>query len=416
MSSTGITDGPREPGSRWPTHAILRAKATHLAVATVLGLAGCAVTVEVAIHEMRIHASEQGSAVSNIVRDRWGNQRATQIEQILFAYDATFVSAAYWAEQVFEERAAPAPEAIATHPRDETAERPAAMSPRQLVLPDIAPLHANPLPDEGYWTTLGLPNPSPSDVVMAQAHVHPSAALPRATVHLLLFDKTRIALHMVGGTKSPGGDRGVVGPGAIAEGDVPRLVAAWNGGFQGTHAPDYGMYADGQQYRTCNVGLASIVAFRDGRIQIGQWGRDFDRITDEMLAVRQNSVLLVDGGKISPIINESAVFGLVNIGDTVHFITWRSAIGLTESGDLLVATGDYINQADMARSMQAAGAKYAMLLDNNLPYVQTVLAHHDPDGTLQLSNTRSFMSASPNRFLTGRYAYDFMYLTAAPTP
>src|SRR5262249_16810064 len=124
----------------------------------------------------------------------------------------------------------------------------------ELTLPAIRPLHARSQADEGYWSIDGLPNPSPTDVVVAETHVHACDNLPAAMVDVLLFDQHRTALQMVGGAKSPGGDLGVAGPGRIPDGDVSTLLAAWNGGFQGTHAPDYGMYADGRQYRPLSKG------------------------------------------------------------------------------------------------------------------------------------------------------------------
>jgi hypothetical protein len=400
-------------GARWTRRTVAYAGIGVL-------LAG-AILAEVAIHEVRVRASEHGSVISNLVRERWGNERATQIEEIVFAYDAAFVTAWSWAaDAIVEEPEAP-PRVVARAEDDEPAidlpdasltsfvqQRPS------LVLPPIVAVTDTPRNDEGYWSTEGLPNPSATDIVIAETRVRPRKLMPRATVHVLLFDTDRVSLRLVGGKRSPGADRGVVGPGVIPVADRPQLLAAWNGGFQGTHAPDYGMFADGREYRPLKNGLASLVVMDDGEVRLGQWGRDFTTRTEDMVAVRQNSVLLVDDGEISPRINESVEFGLVNIGDTVNFITWRSAIGVTEDGDLLVATGDYVTQEHMAQAMRAVGAEYAMLLDNNLPYVQTVLATHGEDGALALTNTRSFMSASPNRYLAGGYAYDFMYLTLLP--
>ena len=411
------TAGPIDDSSRSRS----RSRAIRLGIALAVAVVAGALGAEAAIHETRLHASEQGSAISNFIRERWGNERATRVEDLLFFYDAQFVRVQYWLESLTPGGGRSAVLVAREHSQSRIASDPigaplraAEADPAALVLPEIKPLHADLQPDEGYWTPEQLPNPSPSDVLMEQARIHPDPALPKSTVHVLLLNARRLRLHITGGTKSPGADLGVVGPGAIPKEDVASLIAAWNGGFQGTHAPDYGMFADGQEYRRLNNGLASIVVFKNGDVRMGQWGRDFAERTSDMVAIRQNSMLIVDNGEISPRIDESVMFGLVNIGDTQHFVTWRSAIGVTENGDLLVATGDYINQVSMARSMWAAGAKYAMLLDNNLPYVQTVLCTHLPDGSLRATNTRNFMSASPNRYLAGNYAYDFMYATVVP--
>ena len=406
-----------------------RRRRRTIALGAAAGILALAVGAEVAIHEMRVRASEQGSTISNIVRERWGNQRATQIEQFAFAYDSLFVTTTYWAGEAFTTgptavvRAVLASEPPTAPDQSEASEDDAqdldhdmsqtsAVSARaSLRLPELIPLNEVDSKDDGYWITDGLPNRSALDPVVAETWIHPRRALPKALVHVLLFDTSRVTLHMVAGTRSPGADRDVVGPGRIPDRDRPSLLAAWNGGFQGTHAPDYGMFADGKEYRPLNAGLATVVAYEDGRIAMGQWGRDFKTRTPDMVAIRQNSVLIVDGGEVSPVIKESVKFGLVNIGDTQNFITWRSAIGLTADGDLLVATGDYIDQTHMARCIRAAGAQVAMLMDNNLPYVQTVLASRGAGEALTLRNTRLFMRAQPDRYLAGNYAYDFMYLT-----
>jgi hypothetical protein len=286
-------------------------------------------------------------------------------------------------------------------------------TPPPLVLPVTQQVSDSPQPGEGVWTTEGLPHTSPNDVLMAKTFVRPDPARPYASVGVLLIDHRRVRLHVTGGTDSPGGDLGVAGPGVIPDADLPNLLVAWNGGFRGPHG-GFGMYADGRQYRPLRDGFASLVLTRDGTIRIGQWGRDVSW-SDDIEAVRQNAALLVENCEISPRTNEgNDTWGYVEV-DSSEFITWRSAVGLTRDGDLLVAAGNSLSAASLAKALWAAGACWAMQLDINSPYVLTGLYFQQPDGTLRSERFMQWMPDSPTRFL-GTQPNDFMYVTLDETP
>jgi hypothetical protein len=275
-------------------------------------------------------------------------------------------------------------------------------------LPEINPLRSNVANGEAAWTTDGLPNSSPDDVMMAKTLIRPDPLRPYSAVGVLLMDKRRIRLHMVGGTDDPGGDRGVRGPGVIPDADRAALLAAWNGGFKGPHGA-WGMFADGREYRPIRNGYASVAVSNEGTISVGEWGRDMSW-NDDIVAVRQNAVLLVDNCQVSPRTNEgNNTWGYV-FANSAEFITWRSAIGVTANGDLLVADGNSLSAASLARALQAAGACYAMELDINTPYVLTSLFFPGDDGTIQRSKFMDSMVDNPGRFLT-RQTRDFMYAT-----
>ncbi len=286
--------------------------------------------------------------------------------------------------------------------------------PAPLVLPTITQLSSSPEDGEGVWTPAGLPHSSPDDVLMAKTFLHPDHSRPYATVGVLVIDKRRIRVHMLGGVDDPGGDLGVHGPGTIPDSDLPNLLVAWNGGFRGPHG-GFGMIADGKQYRPIRDGLASAVIMKDGSFQIGQWGRDFTINDTPYQAIRQNAVLLVDNCQVSPRTNEgNDTWGYVKV-DSSEFITWRSAIGVTKNGDLLVAAGNSLSAATLAQALWAAGACYAMQLDINSPYVLTSLYFQQPDGSIKSARFMDSMPDNPNRFLNSKQPHDFMYVTLDET-
>jgi len=280
--------------------------------------------------------------------------------------------------------------------------------PPAMRLPETRVLSSNPEPGEGVWTTAGLPRSSPGDMLMAKTFVRPDDSRPYASVGVLLVDRRRIRLHLMPGTVDPGGSRGVAGPGAIPEGDLAGLLAAWNGGFKGDHG-NFGMIADGVEYQHLRNGLATICTRADGTFVVGEYGRDFS-MDDGMTACRQNAVLLVDGGEVSHRTAEgNDTWGYVQV-DSTEFITWRSAVGVTAEGDLMVAAGNSLSADSLARALWAAGAKYAMQLDINSPYVLTSLFFAQGDGSHEAARFMDSMPDSPARFLRTQER-DFMYVT-----
>lgn len=287
------------------------------------------------------------------------------------------------------------------------------LRPAPLLLPETKVLSAKPEQGEGVWTTEGLPHSSPEDTLMEKTFFRPDKTRHYALVGVLLLDKRRIQLHITGGTEDPGGDLGVKGPGVIPESDRNQLLVAWNGGFRGPHG-GFGMYADGKFYRPLRNGLASVVVRNNGEVSMGQWGRDFGW-DDNIVAVRQNAVLLVDNCEVSKRTNEgNDTWGYVQVNSS-EFITWRSAVGLTKDGDLLVAAGNSLSADSLARSLWAAGACYAMELDINTPYVLTSLFFPKDDGSLKpVKFMDSMVDNNPGRFLQ-KQSRDFMYVTLDET-
>ncbi len=282
------------------------------------------------------------------------------------------------------------------------------LAPTPLHLPTTIPLRETLEAGEGVWTTAGLPRTTPTDVLMAKTFVRPDKSRPYALVGVLLIDSRRIRLSMTGGTLDPGGDRGVRGPGVIPADAQSKLLVAWNGGFKGPHG-SYGMLADGKEYRPMRAGLATICSYKDGSLKVGEWGLDLVA-SDTVAACRQNAVLLVKDGQVSKRTAEgNDTWGYVAV-NSAEFITWRSAVGVTKDGSLLVAAGNSLSAATLASALWAAGAQTAMQLDINSPYVLLSEFYQQPDGTLRAERFMDNMPDSPARFLKTQER-DFMWVT-----
>ncbi len=282
------------------------------------------------------------------------------------------------------------------------------LGPAPLQLPKTSVLRDNPEAGEGQWSTVGLPRSSPNDILMARTFVRPDKSRPYAMVGVLLMDSRRVRLHMTGGTVDPGGDRGVKGPGTIPSDHVGKLVAALNGGFKGPHG-GFGMFADGKEYRPLRNGLASLAVMKDGTLRMGEWGKDLTW-DENIAAVRQNAVLLVDNGQVSPRTAEgNDTWGYVQV-NSAEFITWRSAVGLTKDGNLIFAAGNSLSAETLAKALWAAGAHTAMQLDINNPYVLIGTFFQQADGSVKAERFMDNMPDTPSRFLKPQER-DFLWVT-----
>ncbi len=178
------------------------------------------------------------------------------------------------------------------------------------------------------------------------------------------FDTSRLRFALYAGSTQPTGVWSLQG--AVAPAMVPSLVATFNSGFQ-LNASRGGWYADGRAAVPLRPGAASAVIYRDGSATVGLWGRDVN-LTSEVVAVRQNLGLLVDGG--TPVAGlDSNILGTwgITLGHVVY--TARSALGVDGAGHMLYAAGPALSPSTLAATMVAAGAVRAMELDINPEFV-----------------------------------------------
>lgn len=301
------------------------------------------------------------------------------------------------------------PVVILTEEQPSVVTPPIITQPDPMILPIVKQIQSRPNQGEGVWVADGLPATSAEDVLMAKTYIRPDTARPYSIVGSLLVDHRRARLELIGGTLHPGGDRGIRGSGTLPKTYYPDLLVAFNGGFQGPHG-NYGMYGDNKVFRPLRNGLASVARTSSGEVQMGEWGKSIDW-NDEFVLVRQNAVLLVEKGEITPAANNEGTnnntWGYVN-ANSAEFITWRSALGLTKNGDILVAAGNSLSAKTLAIAMSSLGAETAMQLDINTPYVLTSLFFEQPNGSLIARKfMESMVDRNAARFLASGQERDF---------
>ena len=274
----------------------------------------------------------------------------------------------------------------------------------------LTPIASPAVAGEGQWRAVGRPVhglPAVYETYMRPDTVHTSVV-----VGVAWMDTKLLSARLYSGSKIPGG-----GPwqytAPVTPSAAQTLVAAFNSGFLMTNA-NGGYYSEGKTVFPLRDGAASIVITRDGTATVGQWGRDVS-MSPSVVAVRQNLVLLVDGGHpVSGLLaNDTAKWGYT-LGNKVF--VWRSGVGVTADGALVYVGGPDLNITDLADVLARAGAVRAMELDINTDWVN--LATFDPAGGAGAATATNgtdllpTMAGMPNRYFASWWARDFVTMSA----
>jgi hypothetical protein len=195
-------------------------------------------------------------------------------------------------------------------------------------------------------------------------------------------------------------------------------VSAFNAGFLSAQS-NGGYYTDGKTLTPLRAGAASAVIYNDGTMTVADWGRDAT-LTPNVVAVRQNLDLIVDGGQPVPGLNASDTTQWGNtLGGAIY--VYRSGLGVTASGALVYVGGPGLNITDLANLMVRAGVTRGMELDINTDWVN--YSYYSPtspygaatsvNGTMLLPQ----MTGTAGRYFASYWARDFFTMSSAyPNP
>ena len=234
-----------------------------------------------------------------------------------------------------------------------------------------------PLPGEGVWRVLGSVNGIPA---MFGTYLRPDSVHTSYAEGIVSMDQRLVRFQLHPGAEDPGPGNWKT-PAMIPPGSRTGLMATFNGGFKIASAGG-GFYLNGAAKGTLQRGAASMVYYRDGRVQIGSWGTDV-HMTPQVKGVRQNLRLIVDHGRVPASVNVNVQ---TNWGATLgggEFV-WRSGVGITADGRIIFVYGPALNVRDLAGLLQRAGAVRAMQLDINpdwMSFMYYKSARHPADPT-----------------------------------
>ena len=242
--------------------------------------------------------------------------------------------------------------------------------------PDVkVPEGIIPVANEGVWQPVGPVVGGAQSMYTTQ--VRPDNVRTSVLDGLAWMDPKLVRFQLFPGTEEPGGrwDN---------NGQVPMdmrldLIAAFNAGFRNQDDRG-GFYLNGQYKENLREGAASMIFYKDGRVNVGMWGRDAT-MTPDVVGVRQNLDLIIDngggppnpggtpGGAAAPGVlanglsdNSDGAWG-ATFGNKI--LAWRSAVGITADGAIVYGYGDGLGAMSLAQLMLRAGCVRAMELDIN---------------------------------------------------
>ena len=221
----------------------------------------------------------------------------------------------------------------------------------------IKSVFAHPLPGEGVWVGTGpvVGGRPPVLVTTFRTEVD----YPRIVAYVAWFDHARSSVAFYPGRYEPP-SAPARGPMSVPFGQRWRLLATFNGGFIYRDGGN-GSSINGAMYEPLKDGLATLIAYRDGRVDVKTWTGG--PVAGRRIAfARQSLPLIVDNGRLNPALNDSSQWGFT-LGNAVR--VWRTAAGVDRHGNLIYAAADYQTVVTLAQIMQRAGAVRAMQLDIN---------------------------------------------------
>lgn len=230
-----------------------------------------------------------------------------------------------------------------------------------------------PIEGEGDWAPIGPLTDGIAGVYTTK--VRPNAQKSSLLVFVAWIDPKLTSIKLFPGTDLPGGTWNT--PHYLTPELCTNAIMASNGGFRMDQARG-GYYAEGREPFALVNGAASLVFYKDGRVDVGQWGRDFGRDQlPEIESVRQNLELMVDNGQPVPGISSDKDWGALLPNS---YFVWRSGYGITKDGALVYAGGPALTPADLARTLINAGAVRMMEGDINPEWVSAHIYSKDEAG------------------------------------
>ena len=236
------------------------------------------------------------------------------------------------------------------------------------VPPPIAPIFAHPLPGEGVWRGTGPSVSGRSPVLVTTFRTE--VDYPRIVAYVAWFDHTRTSAAWYPGRYEPP-NAPIRGPMQVPTGQRGRLLATFNGGFiysDGNNGSSIG----GRLYEPLKAGLATLIAYRNGRVDVKTW-HGGPVAGPQVAFARQSLPLIIDHGRLNPALDDGSQWGFT-LGNAVR--VWRTGAGIDRHGNLIYAAADYQTVVTLARILQHAGAVRAMQLDINPEWPTLITYSH----------------------------------------
>jgi hypothetical protein len=255
----------------------------------------------------------------------------------------------------------------------------------------IRPVIHPALPGEGVWRATFAGGGSRPPVMVTS--FRPNPLYPQLVAGVAWINASRTDVWLYPGAQEPAVAMPSRGPEEVPMGKRGGLVATFNSAFKLSDSGG-GFASGGHTYAPLRDGMATIVRYTDGRMDITDWTAGPTAPANVVYA-RQNLPLIIDNGRLNPNLSTGPEWG-ATLGNAVQ--VWRSGLGVDRRGDLIYAAANYQTVASLAEILKRAGAVRAMELDIN-SYWPSFITYRYP-GARNPANLLSSMSRSPFRYLT----------------
>lgn len=320
-----------------------------------------------------------------------------------------------WAENVWYSNNKPkvggAPPSGAISNKQSVVPTTTAFGPAHLTPPSNLKLFVKPaLPGEGVWQPQGRTVGGVAGLYTTS--IRPSTVYTSVVTGIAWMDPNLLSFTLFAGGQEPGqGPWKEMAPFTTTQ--EQSLVVAFNAGFRMQDSQG-GWYSEGRMAYPLKNGVASFVVYKNGTANVVQWGRD-QTLTPDVASVRQNLSLIVDNGKVNPLVysNNFAVWG-ATVNNAV--LVWRSGVGVTKNGAILYASGAAMSTNELAQVLIRAGAVRAMEMDINSAWTNFFYFNPPNNGLALPSNGSKLvfdMARPPQRYFEGT-ARDFIAAFARP--
>jgi hypothetical protein len=302
------------------------------------------------------------------LRDHGAAQIASQIESIYYSMNAPTTGGAALRALPLTIRQAQA----ALHP------------------PNVAPLLSPALPGEGVWIPSQTFAGRNSPVQLTQFRSDP--LYPQMVAGVAWINTSRTWVSLYPGRLEPSVSL-PRGPMMVPDAGRARLLATFNSGFKLSDSRG-GFAIGGQTYAPLQDGLATVIGYTDGRVDIESWSAGATAPANVSFA-RQNLPLIVMGARPNPNLSDGPEWG-ATLGNAVR--VWRSGLGVDVHGNLIYAAANDQTVDSLAQILIHAGAVRAMELDINSYWV-TFISYANPFAGRPASLLPT-MTRSPQRYLS----------------
>jgi hypothetical protein len=255
---------------------------------------------------------------------------------------------------------------------------------------NVKPLIQPALPGEGVWKKAGAKVGSRPPVLLTTFRSDPE--YPQFVAGVAWIDSSQTHLEYVPGLAEPP-EISNRGPAEVPQGLRKKLVATFNGGFP-LETSNAGLIYRGETIESMVNGIATLVEYRDGRVDIVKWEHG-PNPGPRVLFAKQNLPPIIYEGKLNPNLGDGPEWG-ATVNNAVR--VWRSGLGIDSHGNLLYAAANYQTVESLAKILQRAGAVRALELDINEDWTSFITYRHPGAG--EPSNMLPEMFRPPERYLT----------------